>query len=96
MATHADGGSGALTSTLTTSLNSTAAGRYLVVHVAASVAGTITLDRGTGTFRKLADAVPIAAGEARDFGPYFLPSTHSLRGGITTGTADYSIDEVQP
>jgi hypothetical protein len=96
MSSHLDGGSGALSATLTTVLNSSAADRYLLIHVAASVSGTVTLDRGTGTFRKLQDATPIAAGSALDLGPYFIPNGHSLRGGITTGTADYSIDEVRP
>lgn len=46
-------------------------------------------------FAKLADALPIAANRVRDFGPYLLAAADSLRGGITTGTADYSIDVVK-
>lgn len=83
--------------TLTTSLNATAFDRYLTVHVAANATPIkVTLDRGTGTFKKLVDGVYVPANECRDFGPYFLPNGHSLRGGADSANGDWSIDEMRP
>ena len=89
----ASGGAGTLSATLTTSLNSSAYDRLLIVHVASN--GTqiaLTLDDGT---KKLADAVVILPRDTRDIGPFFLPNGTSLRGGADSANGDYRIDELR-
>lgn len=89
----AAGGASTATSTLTTTLNSTAKDRLLVIHVApASAAIAVTFDDGS---KKLANATPVGANQPRDFGPFFLPSGTNLRGGTAAGSdADFRIDEL--
>lgn len=89
----AAGGAGALSATLTTSLNSSAYDRLLVIHVAPNTTAiNITLDDGT---RKFANATPLAASVPVTFGPFFLPNGTSLRGGADTANGDYRIDELR-
>ena len=91
------GGSGAFSTTITTTLNTSGVDRFLLIHsVASSSAGiSVYLDAGATT-RVLANFTPVPANETRDFGPYFIDDTYSLRGGTDVPLGHYYIDEERP
>ena len=91
------GGSSGFSTTVTT-LNTSGADRYLVVHAAASssAAMNVYLDAGTTT-RVLSNYALVPANEIRDFGPYFLDDSHSLRGNTYSPVlGSWFIDEERP
>jgi hypothetical protein len=45
-------------------------------------------------YKYLANAVAIGANKVREYGPFLFGSGETLRGGITSGSADASIEEV--
>ena len=97
MPAYLNGGSSALSTTLTT-FNSSGFDRYLVVHVAASSSAALNLylDAGTTT-RILANYALVSAAEVRDFGPYYLDDSFGLRGNTYSPTlGSWYVDEERP
>lgn len=99
MAAHLRGGSGALTTTITTLIASTSGiDRYVLVHVSAATSAAINvfLDANSSTLRVLAPYVNVAANDTRDFGPYFISSTETLRGWVDVANGWVTLDEQRP
>lgn len=87
-----------LTTTLTTSLNSTAKKRMLTIHLSGSASDrAVTLDKyvGGATQRFILQAFNLLATFPMTIGPIVFGSTDVLRGGnAVTGDVDVQIDEL--